>query len=229
MKITRVSPTTGKAFPDRLFGLRKRSPTGSTSSRPPLRRPSSIEHRLIPPMRPQTNGNGGGGSTARSRKCCKATARRLRGPWNTRSCATSGSTTDSSRNQWLNGRTPIDALKDLAAPETGQSSESRRIISTGRDTYGLRGQPIANPYPETPALHTFERRHPLVQAVDKIFANLQFNPVEKCRRPRAIENRVRWRKFLFPRLSARQAGARMVKVRPTHSISHTTILNKLTR
>jgi transposase InsO family protein len=54
MKITRVLTDNGKEFTDRLFGLRKRAATGSTSSTA-LRRP---RHRAppAPPMRPQTNG-----------------------------------------------------------------------------------------------------------------------------------------------------------------------------
>ncbi len=45
----------GKAFTDRLFGLRKRSPTGQHEF-DLLCAEIGIEHRLAPPMRPQTNG-----------------------------------------------------------------------------------------------------------------------------------------------------------------------------
>ena len=41
MKITRVLTDNGKAFTDRLFGLRKRSPHRTARVRPPLRRPSA--------------------------------------------------------------------------------------------------------------------------------------------------------------------------------------------
>ena len=55
MKITRVLTDNGKAFTDRLFGLRKRSPTGQHEF-DRLCADLRIEHRLTPPMRPQTNG-----------------------------------------------------------------------------------------------------------------------------------------------------------------------------
>ena len=45
----------GKAFTDRLFGLRKRSPTGQHEFAL-LCAELGIEHRLTPPMRPRTNG-----------------------------------------------------------------------------------------------------------------------------------------------------------------------------
>ena len=55
MKITRVLTDNGKAFTDRLFGLRKRSPTGQHEFAL-LCAELGIEHRLTPPMRPRTNG-----------------------------------------------------------------------------------------------------------------------------------------------------------------------------
>ena len=45
----------GKEFTDRLFGLRKRSPTGRHAF-DQLCTDLGIEHRLAPPMHPQTNG-----------------------------------------------------------------------------------------------------------------------------------------------------------------------------
>src|SRR6056300_1379428 len=55
MKITRVLTDNGKAFTDRLFGLRKRAATGQHEF-DQLCNDLGIEHRLTPPMRPQTNG-----------------------------------------------------------------------------------------------------------------------------------------------------------------------------
>ena len=55
MKITRVLTDNGKAFTDRLFGLRKRAATGQHEF-DQLCAELGIEHRLAPPMRPQTNG-----------------------------------------------------------------------------------------------------------------------------------------------------------------------------
>jgi hypothetical protein len=55
MKITRVLTDNGKAFTDRLFGLRKRAATGQHEF-DLLCTELGIEHRLTPPMRPQTNG-----------------------------------------------------------------------------------------------------------------------------------------------------------------------------
>ncbi|WP_246054850.1 integrase core domain-containing protein, partial [Paracoccus gahaiensis] len=45
----------GKEFTDRLFGLRRRGPTGNHDF-DRLRADLGIEHRLAPPMHPQTNG-----------------------------------------------------------------------------------------------------------------------------------------------------------------------------
>ena len=58
MKITRVLTDNGKAFTDRLFGLRRRAATGQHEF-DLLCAELGIEHRLAPPMRPQTNGSGG--------------------------------------------------------------------------------------------------------------------------------------------------------------------------
>ena len=55
MKITRVLTDNGKAFTDRLFGLRRRAATGQHEF-DLLCADLGIEHRLAPPMRPQTNG-----------------------------------------------------------------------------------------------------------------------------------------------------------------------------
>jgi transposase InsO family protein len=55
MKITRVLTDNGKAFTDRLFGLRKRGATGQHEF-DLLCAELGIEHRLALPMRPQTNG-----------------------------------------------------------------------------------------------------------------------------------------------------------------------------
>jgi len=55
MKITLVLTDNGKAFTDRLFGLRKRAATGQHEF-DLLCAELGIEHRLAPPMRPQTNG-----------------------------------------------------------------------------------------------------------------------------------------------------------------------------
>jgi len=55
MKITKVLTDNGKEFTDRLFGLRKRAATGNHEF-DRLCAEFGIEHRLTPPMRPQTNG-----------------------------------------------------------------------------------------------------------------------------------------------------------------------------
>ena len=54
MKITRVLTDNEKAFTDRLFGLRRRAATGQHEF-DLLCAGLGIEHRLAPPMRPQTN------------------------------------------------------------------------------------------------------------------------------------------------------------------------------
>ena len=55
MKITKVLTDNGKAFTDRLFGLRRRAASGQHEF-DLLCAELGIEHRLAPPMRPQTNG-----------------------------------------------------------------------------------------------------------------------------------------------------------------------------
>ncbi len=55
MRITRVSTDDGRAFADRLFGLRKRAATGTHEFDRLCAHPG-IERRLAPPMHPQTNG-----------------------------------------------------------------------------------------------------------------------------------------------------------------------------
>jgi len=55
MRITRVLTDNGKEFTDRLFGLRKRAATGNHDF-DRLCAKLGIEHRLAPPMHPQTNG-----------------------------------------------------------------------------------------------------------------------------------------------------------------------------
>lgn len=55
MTITRVLTDTGKESTDRLFGLRRRAATGHREF-DRLGAEPGIEHRLAPPMRPQTNG-----------------------------------------------------------------------------------------------------------------------------------------------------------------------------
>jgi len=53
MKITRVLTDNGKEFTDRLFGLRRRPATG-THDFDRLCADLGIEHRVAPPMRPQS-------------------------------------------------------------------------------------------------------------------------------------------------------------------------------
>lgn len=55
MRITRIFTDNGKEFTDHLFGLGKRAATGSHEF-DQLRTELGIEHRLTPPMHPQTNG-----------------------------------------------------------------------------------------------------------------------------------------------------------------------------
>ena len=55
MKITRILTDNGKEFTDRLFGLRRRAATGNHDF-DRLCTNLGIEHRLTPPMRPQTKG-----------------------------------------------------------------------------------------------------------------------------------------------------------------------------
>ena len=53
--LVRETMARGKAFTDRLFGLRKRAATGQHEF-DLLCAELGIQHRLAPPMRPQTNG-----------------------------------------------------------------------------------------------------------------------------------------------------------------------------
>ena len=53
MRITRILTDNGKLFTDRLFGLRRRAATGNHEF-DRLCADLGIEHRLAPPMRPQT-------------------------------------------------------------------------------------------------------------------------------------------------------------------------------
>jgi len=55
IRISHILTDNGKEFSDRLFGLRKRAATGSHQF-DRLCTDLGIEHRLAPPMRPQTNG-----------------------------------------------------------------------------------------------------------------------------------------------------------------------------
>ena len=55
LKITRILTDNGKEFTDRLFGLRKRAASGEHDF-DRLCADLGIEHRLAPPMHPQTNG-----------------------------------------------------------------------------------------------------------------------------------------------------------------------------
>lgn len=98
IKITHVLTDNGKAFTDRLFGLRRRAATG-------------IEHRLAHPMRPQTNGmverfNGRIEDVLQSHRFqsgedLEQTLLRYVHHYNSQLPQSA-----------LNGRTPIDALKD---------------------------------------------------------------------------------------------------------------------
>ena len=55
MRITRILSGNGKEFTDRLFGLRQRAASGEHDF-DRLCADLGIEHRLAPPMHPQTNG-----------------------------------------------------------------------------------------------------------------------------------------------------------------------------
>ena len=55
IKISHILTDNGKEFTDRLFGLRKRAATGAHEF-DRLCADLGVEHRLTPPMRPQTNG-----------------------------------------------------------------------------------------------------------------------------------------------------------------------------
>jgi len=100
----------GKEFTDRLFGLRRRAPTGNHDF-DRLCTDLGIEHRLAPPMHPQTNGmverfNGRIEDVLQSHRFCSGEDLEqtiLRYVW-----LYNGQLPQSV----LKGRTPIDALKD---------------------------------------------------------------------------------------------------------------------
>lgn len=131
MRITRVLTDNGKEFTDRLFGLRRRAATGNHEF-DRLCADLGIEHRLAPPMRPQTNGmverfNGRiedilQSHRFRSGEDLKQTILRYVRLYN-------GQLPQSA----LKGRTPIDALKDwhLERPEL---FKKRPYNHTGCDT-----------------------------------------------------------------------------------------------
>ena len=110
MRITRALTDNGKEFTDRLFGLRRRAATGNHEF-DRLCAEFGIEHRLAPPMRPQTNGmverfNGRIGDVLQSHRFrsgedLEQTLLRYVRLYN-------GQLPQSV----LKGRTPIDALKD---------------------------------------------------------------------------------------------------------------------
>ena len=110
IKITHVLTDNGKAFTDRLFGLRMRAATGQQEF-DLLCTELGIEHRLAPPMRPQTNGmverfNGRIEDVLQihrfqSGEDLEQTLLRYVHHYNSQLPQSA-----------LNGRTPIDALKD---------------------------------------------------------------------------------------------------------------------
>ena len=132
MKITRVLTDNGKAFTDRLFGLRKRAATGQHEF-DRLCADLGIEHRLTPPMRPQTNGmverfNGRIEDVLQSHRFdggedLEHTILRYVRLYN-------GQLPQSV----LNGRTPIDALKDWQRQKP-ELFKKRPYNHTGCDTY----------------------------------------------------------------------------------------------
>lgn len=133
MKITRVLTDNGKAFTDRLFGLRKRAATGQHEF-DLLCAERGIEHRLTPPMRPQTNGmverfNGEIEDVLQSHrfqsgKDLEQTILRYVHLHN------------SQRTQSvLKGRSPVDALKD-SRRQRPTSSESEPTITRDVTTSG---------------------------------------------------------------------------------------------
>ncbi len=131
MKITRVLTDNGKAFTDRLFGLRKRSPTGQHEF-DLLCADLGIEHHLAPPMRPQTNGtversNGRieyvlQGHRFRSGEDLKHTILRYVHLYNSQL-----------PQSVLKGRTPVDALKDWQR-QTPEPFRKRVYNHAGCDT-----------------------------------------------------------------------------------------------
>jgi transposase InsO family protein len=110
MKIIRVLTDNGKAFTDRLFGLRRRAATGQHAF-DLLCAELGIEHRLTPPMHPLTNGmverfNGRIEDVLRSHRFhsgedLEQTILRYAHLYNTQLPQAA-----------LNGQTPVDTLKD---------------------------------------------------------------------------------------------------------------------
>jgi transposase InsO family protein len=110
MKTTRVLTGNGKEFTDRLFDLRKRAARGNHEF-DRVSTDRGIEHRLAPPMRPQTNGmaerfNGRGKDVLQSH--CLRLAEDLEQTVLRYVRHYNGHLPQSV----LKGRTPIDALKD---------------------------------------------------------------------------------------------------------------------
>jgi transposase InsO family protein len=113
----------GKAFTDRLFGLRKRSPSGQHEF-DLLCAELGIEHRLTPPMRPQTNGmverfNGRIEDVLQSHRFqsgedLEQTILRYVHLYNSQLPQSA-----------LKGRSPIDALKDWQRPKARAVQEAR--------------------------------------------------------------------------------------------------------
>ena len=142
MKITRVLTDNGKEFTDRLFGLRKRAATGNHEF-DRLCADLGIEHRLAPPMRPQTNGmverfNGRiedvlQSHRFRSGEDLEQTILRYVRLYN-------GQLPQSV----LKGRTPIDALKDWHRQKP-RLFKKRPYNQAGSDRYGKADGAAAGP------------------------------------------------------------------------------------
>lgn len=132
MKITRVLTDNGKEFTDRLFGLRRRPATGAHGF-DRLCAALGIEHRLAPPMRPQTNGmverfNGRIEDVLQSHRFRSAedleqTILRYVRLYNSQL-----------PQSVLKGRTPIDTLKDWHR-EKPKLFKKRPYNPTGCDSY----------------------------------------------------------------------------------------------
>ena len=97
MKITRVLTDNGKAFTDRLFGLRKRAAPASTSST--CSAPNLASSTASRPRCTRRPTEWSSASTAGSRMSCRAIASTAARTWNRPSCAMSTSTTANYRNQ----------------------------------------------------------------------------------------------------------------------------------
>ena len=133
MRITRVLTDNGKEFTDRLFGLRRRAATGNHEF-DRLCTDLGIEHRLAPPMHPQTNGmverfNGRiedvlQGHHFRSGEDLEQTRLRYVRLYN-------GQLPQSV----LKGRTPVAALKAWQRQKP-ELFRKRPCNQTGRDKYG---------------------------------------------------------------------------------------------